>query len=255
MKNPLLAKSNKYRIMRRILPAILSFFAMGSLEASFSFASSHAPNFCDSYQGSVQGVLNFNAACHQLVDSLSQDKKMLLQDPTFVKRLQASFKNTPTTNAPRLPTPNSPAGRHILVQLLEHTGNAIPCQKSEPFPVWTLHGDGILIFSDQGYCGRLLQTQLTLTEVNTILDFIVNQNNFFASSQNFYGPPATDLGTIDLLVSTNGQDKAVTLSEFVGGDSPASLDAQTQHVFAIKDFLLSYHPANAQPYISTGGSP
>lgn len=265
MKRLFIDKSSKYRIARVALPLILGFIAMGSLGAPFSFASSHTPNFCDSYQGSVQGLSNFRTTCHQLVDSLSQDKKTLLQDPTFVKRLQAYLKNSTTLTSPTspagsyidattLPSSTSPAGRHILVQLLDHVGNMIPCHGTDPFAVWTLYGDGMLIFANKGeYCGPLLQAQLTLPQVNSILNFIMNQNSFFATSQVSYGQPVPDIGSRELFVSTNGQQKTVTLYTLM--DLQATPDAQTQHVFAIQDYLDNYHPANALPYVSTGGNP
>ncbi len=253
MKHLFLDKSSKYRITGVTLLVILGFIVIDSLRGPFSFAASHAPNFCDSYQGSVQGVSNFNTTCHQLVDPLNQDEKTMLQDSTFVTRLQAYI-----TNATTLPTHTSAAGRHILVQLLEHGGNAIPCRNGDPFPAWTLYGDGILIFSKQGYCGPLQQAQLTFSDVKKILGFIVNQNDFFASSQKTYGQSVPDIGSTDLLVSTNGQQKTITLFQ-EGSFLQGTPDVQTQHVFAIAHFLEGYHPANARPYVPTatviGSSP
>src|SRR5207302_5706489 len=115
---------------------------------------------------------------------------------------------------------------------------------------WTLYGDGTLLFEPgDGKQFGLQQAKLSPAEVNHILDVIVKQNAFFASSQSFYGQPNADEGSTDLLVDTNGQHKEVTLDDLIPQGTP---DLQTQHVFAIEHFLQGYHPANAQPYVPTG---
>jgi hypothetical protein len=235
MKNLLPAKSRKYLITGAATLAMLGFIVMafqGPL-----FAASHTSNFCDSYQGSIQGVSNFKTACHQLVDPLTSNEKTLLQNSAFVEQLQAYLKGT---------TYDSQAG-HILVQLFPTPGNI-----NLPFlavPDWTLYGDGTLIF-EPGY-GRqfdLQQAQLTPAEVNHILDVIVNQNAFFAASQSSYGQFIPDTGSTQLLVNADGQQKTVSL----GVQPQSTLDIQTQHVFAIENFLENYHPANAHPYVPAG---
>jgi hypothetical protein len=238
MKNLFPCKSRKYLITGVATLVILGFVVVGS-QGPFLFGASHTANFCDSYHGSVQGVSNFKPACHQLVDSLDSNEKTLLQNATFVKQLQAYLKST---------TPNSQVG-HILVQLFPTPGNFNPSINA--VPSWTLYGDGTIIFDSQAFdVQSLQQAQLTPTEINHILDVIVNQNDFFAESQSTYGEFIPDVGSTQLLVNANGQQKTVTLGE----EPQNASDVQTQHVFAIEKFLQNYQPANVHPYVPAGAA-
>lgn len=95
---------------------------------------------------------------------------------------------------------------------------------------------------------QLLQAQLSTPEVQHILDVIVNQNDFFASTQSSYGHIIADVGSMLLRVAANGQQKEVRLF----GEPTTGEDQQTQHVFAIEHFLLNYHPPTSQAYIPAG---
>lgn len=128
---------------------------------------------------------------------------------------------------------------HILVQLAklpEHSGTQM-----HTVPMWTLYGDGTLIFrTDQG--DSLWRAQLSLIEIQHILDVIINQNTFFDSIAQRYGSitPERDDDELLLIVNANGQEKVVMLvSE---PTSKVAINTQTTHVFAIKQFLLDYHP-------------
>jgi hypothetical protein len=143
---------------------------------------------------------------------------------------------------------NKGAG-HILVQLFRTPGFIFP--PISGVPDWTLYGDGTLIMKSNTGTGpgsQLLVAHLSTSEVQHILDVIVNQNAFFASTQNSYGHIVADTGSLLLTVDANGQHKEVRLF----AEPTSSTDEQTQHVFATRHFLLSYTPASTQPYVPSG---
>ncbi|HZR39365.1 MAG TPA: hypothetical protein VFB12_04570 [Ktedonobacteraceae bacterium] len=133
---------------------------------------------------------------------------------------------------------------HVLIQLFRVPGNIYP--PINGVPDWTLYGDGTLIFKSNN--GSLQQARLSASDIQHILDVVVQENTFFASNQALYGRMFADMGSLLLTVNANGQHKTVRL--FAEPDSTA--DEQTQHVFAIKNFLLNYHPASVQAYSPPG---
>ena len=157
----------------------------------------------------------------------------------------------PTTGGSGTPISYNNGAGHILVQLFRSPGFVYP--PISGVPDWTLYGDGTLIMKSKAGAGtgpQLLVAHLSPSEVQHILDVIVNQNAFFASTQSSYGHIIPDAGSLLLTVDANGQHKEVRL--FGDPTSPTSADEQTQHVFAIKRFLLSYSPASTQPYVPPG---
>src|SRR5437764_1630146 len=143
---------------------------------------------------------------------------------------------------------NTGAG-HILVQLFRSPGFIFP--PINGVPDWTLYGDGTLIMKSNTGTGpgsQLLVAHLSTSEVQHILDVVVNQNAFFASTQSSYGRVMADTGSLLLTVDANGHHKEVRLF----AEPTSSEDEQTQHVFAIRHFLLSYSPASPQPYVPSG---
>ncbi len=108
-------------------------------------------------------------------------------------------------------------------------------------PMWTLYGDGTLIFRT-GPGDNLWRAQLSLSEIQHILDVIINQNTFFDNTAQRYGSMAPGRNDEELLliVDANGWQKAVILvSE---PTNQVAIDIQTTRVFAIKQFLFDYHP-------------
>jgi hypothetical protein len=135
--------------------------------------------------------------------------------------------------------PYNRASDHILVQLAklpEHPG-----AQMHTVPMWTLYGDGTLIFrTDPG--DNLWRAQLSPSEIQHILDVIINQDTFFDSTAQRYGSmtPERDDDELLLIVDAHGQQKEVVLvSE---PTNQVAIDLQTTHVFAIEQFLLDYHP-------------
>jgi hypothetical protein len=159
----------------------------------------------------------------------------------------AAFKTRGTTtgSTPGTTVPVVNEAGHVIVQLFHSPGFIYP--PINGVPDWTLYGNGILIYKSAPST-QLLQAQLSPSEVQHILDVIVNQNAFFSSTQSFYGRMLPDAGSLLLRVSANGQYKEVRL--FL--EPTSSSDQQTQHVFAIKHFLLNYHPTSVQPYTPSG---
>ena len=155
------------------------------------------------------------------------------------------IRGTTTGSTPGTSVPFDNEAGHVIVQLFSSPGFIYP--PINGIPDWTLYGDGTLIFKSAPGT-QLFQAQLSPGEVQHILDVIVNQNAFFSSTQNFYGHVIPDTGSLLLRVSANGQYKEVRL--FL--EPTSSSDQQTQHVFAIKHFLLNYHPATVQPYTPPG---
>jgi hypothetical protein len=158
--------------------------------------------------------------------------------------LKASHASTVEAATPRHPSPNQEAG-HIIVQLFQVPGFIYPAING--VPEWTLYADGLLIFKSSN-SSNLVQTHLSSNQVSSILNVILQQNTFFASTHASYGRPIPDAGSLLLSVNINGIYKQVRLY----GEPATSVDAQTRHIFAIKNFLHTYHPAATQPYIPPG---
>ncbi len=155
----------------------------------------------------------------------------------------------PTTGGSGSPISYNTGAGHILVQLFSSPGFIFP--PINGVPDWTLYGDGTLIKKSNTGAGpgsQLLMAHLSTSEVQHILDVVVNQNAFFASTQSSYGRIMPDTGSQLLTVDANGQHKEVRLF----AEPTSSEDEQTQHVFAIRHFLLSYNPASTQPYVPPG---
>jgi hypothetical protein len=114
-------------------------------------------------------------------------------------------------------------------------------------PEWTLYADGLLVFKT-GNSSDLVQAHLSPANVHSILNVILYQDNFFASTRDFYGHLIPDTGSLLLNIDVNGQHKQVRLY----GKPTTPADVQTRHVFAIKSFLFNYRPAATQPYIPPG---
>jgi hypothetical protein len=131
------------------------------------------------------------------------------------------------------------ASDHILVQLAELP--EYPGAQMHTVPMWTLYGDGTLIFRTDP-SDNLWRAQLSQSEIQHILDVIINQDTFFDNTAQRYGSmtPDRDDEELLLIVDANGQQKGVILvSE---PTNQVAIDIQTTHVFAIEQFLLDYHP-------------
>jgi hypothetical protein len=158
--------------------------------------------------------------------------------------LQKASTTSPVEAAMTRLTTHQVAG-HIIVQLFQVPGFIYPSISG--VPEWTLYEDGLLVFKDSNSLD-LLQAHLSPGNVRTILNVIVRQDSFFASTKDAYGRPIPDAGSLLLSVVANGQQKQVRLY----GEPTTPADKQTQHVFAIKNFLLNYRPAATQPYTPPG---
>jgi hypothetical protein len=148
----------------------------------------------------------------------------------------------------RAPVAHSTQPGQVLVQLFPSPGYLPPPETINGVPIWTLFGDGTLIFQEGDTSTMLRQAQLSPAEVDHLLDTVVNHYQFFASSRDFYGTPLLERGTMLLTVVANGQHKTVALSE-VEGTHP---DQQTANIFAIQDFLRHQEPTTALPYQPEG---
>ena len=143
------------------------------------------------------------------------------------------------------------ASDHILVQLAklpEHPG-----AQMHTVLMWTLYGDGTLIFrTDPG--DNLWRAQLSPSEIQHILDVIMNQDTFFGSTAQRYGGMTPERGNDELLLIVNArgqQKKVVLVSE---PTNRVSIDIQAAHVFAIEQFLLDYHPLHTVLYVANPDS-
>jgi hypothetical protein len=160
--------------------------------------------------------------------------------------------NSGATTASGTPTPAPlPIGAagEILVQLFPDFAFIAP--QFNAVPGWTLYADGTLIFkSGDAFSSStaLLQAQLSSAEVQHILDVVINQHHFFASTQPTYGLFYPDAGFTLLTVNTNEQQKTVS----VGNSQGRQPDEETANIFAIQDFLLQQKPASAVPYDAPG---
>ncbi len=139
----------------------------------------------------------------------------------------------------------SKAPGHILVQLAklpELTG-----AETHAVPVWTLYGDGTLIFRTDP-ADALWRAQLAPGDIQHILDVILNQRRFFDDTRKQYGSisPESD-DELLLTVAVNSQQKEVVLVSELANQT--SSDIQTIHTFAIAHFLLAYHPVHSVLYV------
>jgi hypothetical protein len=140
---------------------------------------------------------------------------------------------------------------HILVQLAEpskHTKAGI-----RPDPQWTLYGDGTLIFKADP-SDAFWRAELTHGDIQHILNVIINQDTFFGYTQQRYGniTPTSDDDSMFLTVNANGQQKEVMLVDEL--PSQVASDVQANHLFAIEQFLLAYHPVSAVFYAANPDS-
>jgi len=128
---------------------------------------------------------------------------------------------------------------HIIVQLAklpELTG-----AETHTVPVWTLYGDGTLIFRTDP-SDALWRAQLAPGDIQHILDVILNQGRFFEDIRKQYGSDDELL----LAVDADGKQKEVAL--LCELSNQIASDIQTIHVFAITQFLLAYHPMHSELY-------
>jgi hypothetical protein len=141
-----------------------------------------------------------------------------------------------------------PGAGRIVVQRFTQPGFVA---QAAPVPTWTLYGDGTLVFATGGVVpgsSQLAVAKLSQSDVQRILDVIVNQHHFFASTKPTYGRVVPDIGATRLTVNANGQSKSVEL--FL--DPGATGDAETRNVFAIAQYLQDYNPPNPTPYVAPG---
>ena len=135
----------------------------------------------------------------------------------------------------------------ILVQLFNEPGFVYPSINA--VPTWTLYGDGTLIISSPA--GNLLrQTRLSTQEVQQLLDVVVKQDTFFSSTRPSYGEAMPDVRATLLTVNAQNQHKTVKLQREPPAGQP--VDSETQHVFAIENYLQHYQPKQVQSYVPTG---
>lgn len=136
---------------------------------------------------------------------------------------------------------------HIIVQLAElpePTGAGTEMHTGQE---WVLYGDGTLLFrKDPG--DDLWQAHLSPGAIQSMLDVIINQNQFFATREQRYGTltHGSDDKELLLTVDANSQQKEVAVaSKLITNDAP---DIQRTHLFLIEQFLLAYHPLDAVFY-------
>ncbi len=134
---------------------------------------------------------------------------------------------------------------HILVQLAKLP--KLPEAEMHEVPKWTLYEDGTLIFRTDP-SDNLWRAQLSFSEIQHILDVIINQDKFFDNTGQRYGSitPDSDDDELLLTVDANGQHKEVVLAS--ESTNKVAVDIQTTHVFAIEQFLLDYHPLHTVLY-------
>jgi hypothetical protein len=159
--------------------------------------------------------------------------------------LQKASNVSPIEAAATRLSPHQAQGDHPIVQLFQVPGFIYPSING--VPEWTLYANGLLIFK-AGNGSELIQAHLSPNNVRSLMNVIVHQNNFFASTRTSYGRPIPDVGSLLLSVDVNGQHKQIRLY----GEPTTATDEQTRHVFAIKNFLFNYRPASTQPYIPPG---
>lgn len=186
-----------------------------------------------------------------------------LEDISFMKHIMRTFLLLPallllawsgcgssaggqiSSNNPPIAYVNKPG--IILIQLFNVPGFIYPSINA--VPTWTLYGDGtLLIRSSAG--DQLQQTQLSTEEVQQLLEVVVRRDSFFSSTQPSYGKPIPDAGSTLLTVNIQNQHKTVTLLGAPAAGQP--VNSETQHVFAIENYLLHYQPKQVQSYVPAG---
>jgi hypothetical protein len=159
---------------------------------------------------------------------------------------------TPVQGGNGTPTPSYGTGAgHILIQLYSTPGFIYP--PIVGIPEWTLYGDGTLLARNlpgqtAAAPSGLVVAHLSADQVTHILDVVVNQYAFFASTRDAYGRPVPDVGATRFTVSVDGKSKTVSLLP----QSDPSPDQQTANVFAAAKFVRNYKPASAAPYQPQG---
>ncbi|MBA2394427.1 MAG: hypothetical protein H0V70_16990 [Ktedonobacteraceae bacterium] len=174
-----------------------------------------------------------------LLNSIALAVMLTLMGGYLLKTSHTSALETAATHT------SQPKADHIIVQLFQVPGFIYPSING--VPEWTLYDDGLLFFKPANGLD-LVQAHLSPANINAILNVVINQNAFFASTKDTYGRLIPDAGSLLLSVTINGHHKQVTLY----GKPDTALDEQTRHVFAIRDFLLNYHPATTRPYTPPG---
>lgn len=141
--------------------------------------------------------------------------------------------------------PYSKAPGHIIVQLAElpePTGLSTEMHTEQE---WVLYGDGTLLFrKDPG--DDLWQAHLSPGAVQSLLDVIINQNQFFAPGQQRYSTSqVSDEFELLLRVDANSQQREVAVTR-----KPPANDASDnqRRLFLIEQFLFAYHPVDAVFY-------
>jgi len=129
------------------------------------------------------------------------------------------------------------ASGHIIVQLAKLP--ELTRAEMHTVPVWTLYGDGTLIFRTDP-SDALWRAQLAPADIQHILDVILNQMKLFDYTRKQYGNDNELLLTVD----ANGQQKKVVMVSELTNQTTS--DIQTIHVFAIAQFLLAYQPAHSR---------
>lgn len=170
---------------------------------------------------------------------------------TLALSLGACGLTSPTGGGTGAPTPTATpaynaASGHILVQLFPTPGLLYPPLLG--IPSWTLFGDGTLVYTSGGPSATnpagLDEAQLSAAQVNQILDVVVNQNAFFASSRSSYGKGTPDVGATIIVVDAAGRHKQVYAADQEG----SSPDQETKHIYAILQYLKAYQTTGAVPY-------
>lgn len=151
----------------------------------------------------------------------------------FLLVWMVASKQVPTERA----IPYIKTSDHVLVQLAtlpEHSDTETYAE-----PKWTLYGNGTLIFRTDPD-DNLWRAQLSPSEIQHILDVIINQDKFFDNTEHSYGSITSerDDDVLLLTVDANGQRKVIVLVN------------EPMKRMAIEQFLLDYHPSHTILYAS-----
>lgn len=143
--------------------------------------------------------------------------------------------------------PYSKAPGHIIVQLAEHPEPTGIGPEMHTEQEWVLYGDGTLLFRKDP-ADDLWQAHLSLNSVQSLLDAIINQNQFFATEpqQHSTVTPGNDENELLLTVDANGQQREVAVTRKPLANNAS--DNQRTHLFIIEQFLFAYHPVDAVFY-------
>ena len=141
--------------------------------------------------------------------------------------------------------PYSKAPGHIIVQLAEHPEPTGIGPEMHTEQEWVLYGDGTLLFRKDP-ADDLWQAHLSPGAVQSLLDVIINQNQFFAPDQQRYSTSqVSDEFELLLRVDANSQQREVAVAR-----KPPANDASDnqRRLFLIEQFLFAYHPVDAVFY-------